>query len=386
MSQSALDALKDDFEIRRTLGTGSMATVHLAWERALGREVAIKVLNPRQAADETARKRFEREARAAASLVHENVVQVYRFGRLPDDTPYLVMRYVKGRTMEERLAAEGPMRAELVVPVLRDVASALSAAHQQGILHRDVRPANVLWDEEQEKALLADFGIAALLTPTGDDATRLTRTGQMIGDPKYLSPEQLLDQDLTSLADIYSFGILGYELLTGEGPYDARSNTEWITAHLQGEPTPLVGRVPNLSPNVAALLGRCLNREPNHRPAAADIVRGLDGDWQVRDVADSDIKTLIEKKVPQLVGVGAIVASAVVGAAATLSEQYDWWPSWGFTVSLFSGAGIVVSSAILAWYHGERGRQKAPLLEYALLTLVWIVVIAASATLALASG
>ena len=113
MSESQLDALRSDFDIRRQLGEGSMATVYLAVEHDLGRQVAIKVLKPGRVADETARKRFEREARAAASLVHRNVVPVYRFGRLADETPYLVMRYVKGRTMEERLAAEGTLPPDL---------------------------------------------------------------------------------------------------------------------------------------------------------------------------------------------------------------------------------------------------------------------------------
>ncbi len=199
-------ALGADFEIKQKLGRGSMATVYLAREKALGRLVAVKVLLAGRAGDEAARKRFEREAKAAATLSRPNVVQVYRFGRLPDGTPYLVMRFVKGRTLEERLAAEGRLPAALARTVLFGVASALEAAHAQGIVHRDVRPANVLWDEEAQQALLADFGIAALLATGGEEVTKVTKTGQMIGNPKYMSPEQLLDQDLTELADMYAVG------------------------------------------------------------------------------------------------------------------------------------------------------------------------------------
>ena len=262
-------ALGADFEIKQKLGRGSMATVYLAREKALGRLVAVKVLLAGRAGDETARKRFEREAKAAATLSHPNVVQVYRFGRLPDGTPYLVMRFVKGRTLEERLAAEGRLPAALARTVLLGVASALEAAHAEGIVHRDVRPANVLWDEDAKQALLADFGIAALLATGGEEVTKLTKTGQMIGNPRYMSPEQLLDQDLTELADMYAFGILGYELFTGEGPYQAKTNTQWISAHLSAEPRDLKVMRSDVDASTADLLKRCLNREPKHRPSAA---------------------------------------------------------------------------------------------------------------------
>jgi serine/threonine-protein kinase len=219
----ALEALQQaigqDLEIKRRLGRGSMADVYLAKELELGRLVAVKVLLPMHVQDETARRRFEREAKAAASLDHPNVVQVFRFGRLPDETPYLVMRFIRGRTMEERLAAEGRLPVDVARDVLLGVASALAAAHERGIVHRDVRPANILWDEQTGHAMLSDFGIAAILVTSGEEVSRLTKTGQRVGDPRYLSPEQLMDEDLTELADMYAFGILGYMLLAGEGPY-----------------------------------------------------------------------------------------------------------------------------------------------------------------------
>ncbi|GIT52600.1 MAG: hypothetical protein Ct9H300mP15_28130 [Gemmatimonadota bacterium] len=182
--------------------------------------------------------------------------------------------------MEERLRGEGRLPLDLAQQILIDVASALSAAHAKGIVHRDVRPANVLWDEDNEEALLADFGIAALLMPSGDDNVKLTQTGQMVGKPRYMSPEQLRDSDLTEMADIYGLGILGYELFTGEGPYEAKTTTEWMTAHLTAEPLDLVQLRPAMDPQIANLLRRCLNREPNHRPTASDVVRSLAQDDQ----------------------------------------------------------------------------------------------------------
>jgi len=376
------EALGPDFEILRKLGMGSMATVYLAREKSLGRLVAVKVLRPGRATDETARKRFEREAKAAASLVHPNVAQVFRMGRLRDETPFLVMRFVKGRTMEERLAAEGRLPRDLACEVLKDVASALVAAHAQGIVHRDVRPANVLWDEERHEAVLTDFGIAAILETGGEESTRLTKTGQMVGDPRYMSPEQLQDEDLTELADMYAFGILGYELLTGEGPYDAKSNTQWITAHLTGQPRDLSRLRPDVEPAVAELLKRCLNREPNHRPSArvvAKTLTGAAGGDQVVLAADSfswaDIR---RRRLPQFVG-GAVAAGVgFVGFVALLREQYDINILW-LNLSFPLAACGVVAATVVAWFHGERGRQESSSLEWMLLSgiaVIWMAITA----------
>ncbi len=389
--------LGDEFEIVRALGRGSMATVYLAREKALGRLVAVKVLLPGRAADETARRRFEREARAAASLVHPNVVQVFRFGRLPDETPYLVMRFVKGRTMEERLRAEGHLPAELGRQVLHDVTSALAAAHAHGIVHRDVRPANVLWDEESESAHLTDFGIAALLATGGSEVTRLTRTGQMVGDPRYLSPEQLLDEDLTELADMYSVGVLGYQLLTGEGPYAAKSNTEWISAHLTAEPRDLLEMRPDVDPAVADLLRRCLNREPNHRPSAADASRVLSGTGspapgghgvagtpggtggQVALADGADLQELIRRRVPQIVLITAVAAYGLLQFVELIFDN----DSLVFRLALpFAGCGVLAST-VVAWFHGEKGKQETSLLEWALLGAIGVVWLALSAWIVL---
>jgi serine/threonine protein kinase len=374
-SISALqEALGTDFEILQKLGRGSMATVYLAREKELGRLVAVKVLLPGRARDETARKRFEREAKASASLIHPNVVQVYRLGRLRDETPYLVMRFVKGRTIEERLAAEGRLSKDLARQVLAGVASALAAAHAQGIVHRDVRPANVLWDEERQEAVLSDFGIAAILASSGEESTRLTKTGQMVGDPRYLSPEQLRDEDLTELADMYAFGILGYELYTGEGPYEAKSNTQWITAHLTGQPKDLERLRPDIEPGVAALLKRCLNREPNHRPSAAIAAKTLQArDGGTLTPADVEYGTLWDdlkrRRFPQFVG-GAITGGVgVVGFVALLREQYDIGLVW-LNASFPLAACGVLAASVIAWFHGERGEQESSKLEWILLGII----------------
>jgi len=383
---SLQQALGADFDVKQRLGKGSMASVYLARERELGRLVAVKVLLPRLASDETARRRFEREAKAAASLAHPNVVDVFRFGRLPDETPYLVMRFVKGRTLEERLAAEGPLPLPLAYEVLGAVSSALSAAHARGIVHRDVRPANVLWDEDRRQALLTDFGIAALLATSGDDATRLTKTGQMLGDPKYLSPEQLLDQDLTELADVYAFGVLGYEILSGEGPYVARTNAQWITAHLRDTPRDLRQLRPDVDPKLAELLTRCLSREPNRRPSATALStafaeRAGAGTAPAHGSGGSNdgVSQLIKRRVPQIVLATAAGGWALLQGIETIFDN----DSLIFRLGLAFVGSAIAAATVVAWFHGERGKQKISMLEWILLGIigvawaslsVWIVV------------
>src|SRR5688500_12718957 len=154
------------------------------------------VRRPELGMDGAPRRRFEREARSAASLTHPNVVSVHRLGRLADGTPYLVMTYVNGRTLADRLKAEGLMPEPEARSLLTQMASALAAAHKKGIVHRDVRPANVLVEEETGRFLLSDFGIAGLLEGEGSEQ-RLTRTGQIIGEPRYASPEQLRGEKVT---------------------------------------------------------------------------------------------------------------------------------------------------------------------------------------------
>jgi len=381
----ALDALRaalhDDFEVLRTLGRGKMASVYLARDRVLGVLVAIKVLDAEQARDETVRRRFEREARAAASLAaNPNVVAVQRFGRLPDQRPYLVMQYVKGRTMEERLKAEGRLSVAEAKQVLREVASALVVAHANGFLHRDVRPGNVLWDEEHQHALLTDFGIAAILASSGEETTRLTRTGQLMGELRYLSPEQLHDAELTEMADVYLLGVLGYELLTGEGPYVARSNTDWITAHLRQEPRDLRSLRPDVDPATADLLKRCLAKEPMHRPSAADVVRTLDDRPPTPVTAGaaetSDLQELIKRRVPQIVLITGAAGWALLGAMDQFVDR-GVLGDLAYRLTLPFVAAAVLASTVIAWFHGQKGKQRAPLIEYVLLGLIataWLVV------------
>jgi serine/threonine-protein kinase len=370
------DALGEDFDVLRTLGSGSVATVFLAREKALSRLVAIKVMDPATAGDETARRRFEREARAMASLSdHPRIAGVHRFGQLPDGSPFIVMRYVKGKTLEERLAAEGSLPLEQALEALEDVCDALAVAHSKGIVHRDIRPGNVMWDEASDRGVLTDFGIAAILSTADHDATRLTSMGERIGNPKYMSPERLRDEEITEASDMYAVGVLGYEILTGEGPYEADTMAEWIRAHLKDDPKELGRDRPDIPSAVRDLLKHCLDRTPNHRPTASDALRVLRrGEPRLPDPGDvhdpapeeeeGGLATAVRKRVPQT------VALTVAGAwlLAQFTSGFD--DPRLYSASLVVGATAVAVAGVIAWFHGERGHQKAPALEYVILAVL----------------
>lgn len=382
--EALTEALGTDFEIKQKLGRGSMATVYLARQKSLDRLVAVKQLLPGRADDDTVKKRFTREAKAAAKLEHPNVVQVYTSGYQADGTPYLVMRFVKGRTMEERLAAEGRLPTDLARKVLQGVASALAAAHAQGIVHRDIRPANILWDDKAQQALIADFGIAAILATSGEEVTKLTKTGQMLGDVRYMSPEQLMDKELTELADMYAFGILGYELLAGEGPYKARSNADLIAAHLNGEPRDLRQLRPEIDPTLADLLKRCLNREPKHRPSAERVVATLQGgEGKGGEAGAGGVQGLLKRRLPQFVfGAGGAAAAflAFMSMLVQMNTLSNVW--WELSLPL---AGCAFAAAIVvACFHGERGTQKVSPFEIGILGAIGVVWVSISAWILLA--
>jgi serine/threonine protein kinase len=268
-------ALPPEFEILRPLGEGAMGTVYLARETELRRLVAIKVPRAELALDEGVRARFEREAQAAARLRHPGIVAIHRIARLPDGTPYLVMEYVDGRTLEDILRAEGPPVEAEAMEMLLQVAEALAQAHSHGVIHRDVRPGNVLWVAEESRAVLTDFGIAGILDTGSEVVTRLTRPGELLGDPAYRSPEQLLGEPLTPAADSYGWGLLAFELLTGQRPYTASTPQALAVAHLRHPPRSMLDLRPELVTDLVELVERCLIKEPRHRPAARSLARAL---------------------------------------------------------------------------------------------------------------
>lgn len=266
----SLPDLGSDLEVIRVLGEGSVATVYLAREQDLSRLVAVKRLHPRLAADPTVRLRFDREARAAAQISHPNVATIYRIGSPDLGSPFLVMEYIEGRTLAEALAAEGSFGAVKGLGVVRQVAAALAAVHEKHIVHRDVRPSNILREDATGRVVLSDFGLARTLE-SALPTHAITKQGELLGDPLYVSPEQFTGSDVTEAADIFSLGVVSYELLTGAGPFGTSPGRMTMTRRLQQEPTPLSSLLPGIAPEVAAVVERCLAPNPKHRPTAAHV-------------------------------------------------------------------------------------------------------------------
>jgi len=289
-------ALGDTYTIERELGGGGMARVFLAREHALGRTVVIKVLLPLLVAGIRA-ERFAREVRVAAVLQHPNIVPLFTAGRLSvSDSarhgewalaglPYYVMPYVPGESLRARLTRDGRLALADALSILRDVARALEYAHEHGVVHRDVKPENVLL--AGDAAVVTDFGIAKAITsaaqpaaePGPDDAT-LSVVGSAIGTPAYMAPEQAAgDPRVDHRADLYSWGVLAYELLAGKHPFAERTTPQGLlAAHLSEMPAPLSSCTPELSLSLSALVMRCLDKDPALRPQSArEILDALAG-------------------------------------------------------------------------------------------------------------
>lgn len=275
LPRSALPQLSSEFDVLRKVGEGSVASVYLAREPALGRLVAIKVLAERFVGDTVAERRFEREARAAAGIQHPHVATVYRIGRTGTGVPFLVLPFVDGGSLEDRLAAAGRFAVAEARRYVGQVAAALAAAHRLGIVHRDVRPANLLHDRATDRVLLADFGLAAVLESGHERVLRLTRPGESLGDPRYASPEQLAGEPVTERTDVYSLGMVAFELLTGHAPFDAASPMEMLVAHARHPPRRASELREGVDADLDDLVHRCLNKRPEHRPFAMDVADAL---------------------------------------------------------------------------------------------------------------
>jgi len=253
------------YRIERTLGHGGMAVVYLAHDEELHRRVAVKVLADHLAGDDNFRARFLQESRLASRLSHPNVVQVYDAGET-DGSPYIVMEYVPGETVAQR----GKLSPAEAVPLALQACAGLQHAHNAGLVHRDVKPANLLVRED-DVLKIADFGIARAA-----ELTRLTQHGTVLGTAAYLSPEQAAGEEVTAATDIYSLGAVVYELLTGRAPYEFESLAELAAQQAGGVITPLRDLEPSVPEPVEAAVMHALAREPRFRPAsAADFAHEL---------------------------------------------------------------------------------------------------------------
>jgi serine/threonine protein kinase len=283
--------LPPGYSLIRLLGEGSVACVFLVRNTALKRLVAIKVLRKELAEDPVGRKRFIREAQAAARIEHPSVASIHSVGTLEEGVPFIEMQYVDGSNLADHLQANGPLDAETVCRILAQLASALAAAHDHRVIHRDVEPANVLIERETGCAFLTDFGIAGILETGSETVTKLTRESDRLGSPAYMSPEQLRGETLTPQSDVYGLGLLGYEMLTLYGPFGSSEIADMAGAHIRRPPIDLHESIPEVPQQLSDVLKRCASKKPGHRPSATSLAATLvsitDGD---ADAAANDVK------------------------------------------------------------------------------------------------
>ena len=274
-------ALGQDYEILRLLGAGGMGTVFLAREKALKRLVAIKILDPDLGSSPIFRNRFQLEAETAAQLQHPNIVPIYRVGEA-DGLSYFTMGYIEGESLADRMRGVGRLSPRESRRIAGEVAAALGAAHRRGIIHRDVKPQNVLLDRETGRSMVTDFGIASVAAASSrGEHDRLTSAGMVMGTPRYMSPEQASGlRDLTPASDLYALGVILYEMLCGEYPYRLGQPPNYTLSHITGAVIPLVTRVGDVPKELEIITNRLLAKEPG---AAVYLRRGAErGDREQR--------------------------------------------------------------------------------------------------------
>lgn len=316
-------ALAPNIRILGMAGEGGMSYVFVGRDSVLKREVAVKMLSPVLADDPTARKRFTREAEAIAAVSHPNIVNVFQVGELPGRAiPYFVMQFVDGPTLgmgslRGRMLTEARVRR-----LMADIAEGLAAAHRRKVYHRDIKPNNIVLDGETGRAMVLDFGISAAYSSRRQSlGRRLTDEGMYLGTPTYMSPEQGNGEDVTGKSDVYSLGVLAFELLVGHPPFEG-SPVAVMAAHIRDVPPRIDELRSDVSDALSTLIARCLEKNPLRRPSAQEIVYFL-------NPADKQVVEWPPPGMSRVRGVGARLlasVSATAVAAALFFGILAIWP------------------------------------------------------------
>ena len=322
------------YEVLGVIGSGGNGVVLKGFDPALNRYLAIKLLSPQLADGAAARRRFSREAQAAAAVVHENVMAIHAVSET-QGLPYLVMPYVRGPSLEKRLRTAGRLALEEILRVGMQVAAGLAAAHAQGLVHRDIKPANILLEEGVERVKITDFGLAR----AADDAS-LTRSGVIAGTPQYMSPEQARGEPVDHRTDLFSLGCVLYAMCTGRPPFRAPTSYGVLRKICESEPRP----VREINAGVPVWLGRIVDRllakEPSRRYASA------------ADVAALLERCLAHVQQPTTVGLPAELAEPARSRASRFLSYVGprWW--------LFGGAATLLLAGGLIARRGDRHAQQ----------------------------
>ncbi|MBL8960661.1 MAG: protein kinase [Gemmatimonadetes bacterium] len=332
-----------DYRIERELSGGGMSQVVLATDLRHQRRVVVKLL-PAGLTAAISAERFEREILMSAALQHPNIVPVLSSGRM-QGVPYFIMPFIEGESVRARVR-RGPMSVRETVNVLKDVSRALVFAHAQGVVHRDIKPDNVLLSTGAGAAVVTDFGVAKALTASrhgasaGPHAPGMTGAGMTIGTPAYMAPEQAAaDPSVDHRADLYALGILGYEMLAGAPPFHGRTPQELLAAQMTEAPAPLYTRRYDVPRALNALLMRCLEKQPSRRPESASaLLRLLEDPEVVSGAFAAAVPTRARRWRP--VGIGAAALLATVAAA--------WWSRSGAGAAAGTPAAVALDTTSMS--------------------------------------
>lgn len=372
LNKSDFPDLGDRYEVLNQIGQGGMGAVYKVKDKAIGKEFAVKVMNPCLVQDKVSVKRFEQEAQAAKSLTHANLAAVYSFGVSKAGSPYLVMDYLDGQTLEQTLKCEGFLDAPRALDIFIQAGEAIAEAHLKGVIHRDIKPSNIILEkrasvtgQDIDFVKLVDFGIAKVLPSQEKAYENLTQTGDIFGSPLYMSPEQCQGNMQDRRSDIYSLGCVMYEALTGIQPYGAENPIKIILKHIHDDPQS-INTLKNdykIPPDLDKVIMHCLQREPDDRYQSADeLVRDL---RKIRDGAKVQIKSPVKKK-PEAAQekkqrlVITALAAAAIGMATIFSLS---WHQLAGGLNSYSDAQDFDSKAFSYYVHQEYDKA-APLLEF----------------------
>jgi serine/threonine-protein kinase len=356
------------YQIDYVLGVGSMGVVYGARHAAVGKLVAIKALRQHLASDAEAIQRFNAEATAATSIGNQHIVETFDFGRLPDGTAYMVMEYLEGRSLAELIEGFAPLKLERICKIGVQIAEALNAAHLAGIVHRDLKPDNVFLAEREgdpDFVKILDFGIAKF----GVSQARLTQAGAVFGTPAYMSPEQALGKATDGRTDIYALGVMLYEMACGRVPFQGENAIAVLTLHANETPMPLAERHSDVSPELDAIVHKCLQKEPEGRygsmaELAADLARLASGmpvraEPRSEPTAAVDPAPRSQEDVSTLpdIGSGPISGGPVSATPASVAKAGVPWPL--VLVLLVTVAGGVF------WFSQHRSPERPTLASQA---------------------
>ena len=306
----------DRYEVIRKLGSGGMADVYLANDRLLGRQVALKVLSGRYANDEQFVERFRREASSAASLNHPNIVQIYDRGEA-EGTYYIAMEYLEGRSLKEIIVRYAPLAPDLVLSISTQIVEALRFAHRRDVIHRDIKPQNIIVDNDG-RVKVTDFGIAR-----AGSASTMTEAGSILGTAHYLSPEQAQGQPVEAASDLYSLGVVMYEMVTGKLPFNGDNPVSIAMQHVHEQPAPPRSIVPDVPENLEAVILRALGKHPIERYLTAQAM--LEDLRKVQDGEPVAVPPAYVEESTRIMGPAAAAAAAtgLPGMQATQIRRRD---------------------------------------------------------------